>query len=242
MRSRILTSLFMLAVPVLLTEPRSALAMVIFEVEHTCPIDGTKFTAPTAMSGTSFGTRLDLRKIGPIASPWLMVTCPGNGFPLFEDEFSAAEIATLKAFAATDEYKALVSGHEVYYVVARLQRLLGRSRENIAFSLLSASWQAEDKDDPRALAYLDEALPLFDVEAEQPAPSDDASQAATLRFLTIELRRRLGRFEEAGTLLEKHRAALAAVVPTEFMALEGKLIGEKVSTPATPGERRKAEP
>lgn len=233
MRARILGSLVALSfysLSLLHAVPAAALTFV--EVDYTCPITGEKFTAPTMASGTSFGSRLDFRKVGPIASPWPMVTCPSNGFPLFQEEFKTEQIETLKAFAATPEYKALVASHPVYYLVARLQRLLGYATEDIAFSLLYASWQAE-ANEQKALGYLEEALPLFQ-EVLEKQPPVDVRNVASLRFLTVELHRRLGRFEQAAALLEKYRAELEPVVPPDFMALETKLIQQRVSAPATP--------
>lgn len=216
--------------------PMPAHALVIMDVEHTCPLNGEKFTAPTALSGTSFGRRLDLREIGPIASPWPMPTCPGSGFPLFEDEFTDAELAKLKAFVATADYRQLIESNTTYYVVARLQALLGQPPMNIAFSLLAACWEAEG-DSTRYARYLDETLVAF----HQVLPSlepDQHRQRARVHFLTVELNRQLGRFDIAADLLRAAPASLPDHVPAEFIALEQKLIAEKNATPAAPGQDR----
>lgn len=241
MRARILGSLVALSFYSLsLLHAGPAAALTFVKVDYTCPITGEKFTAPTMASGTSFGSRLDFRKVGPIASPWPMVTCPSNGFPLFQEEFKTEQIETLKVFAATPEYRALVASHPVYYLVARLQRLLGYTTEDIAFSLLYASWQAEENEQ-KALGYLEEALPLFQEVLEKQPPAD-AGDATSLRFLIVELHRRLGRFDQAAALLETHRAEITAVMPPSFMELETRLIQQRVSAVAAPERPKNGTP
>jgi len=46
------------------------------EIEMKCPLDGTTFKAWQDFSGTSFGNRLDLKTLGPTASPWSLAQCP----------------------------------------------------------------------------------------------------------------------------------------------------------------------
>ena len=50
------------------------------------------FSAQEMGSGTSFGHFLDGRLHGAIQSPWPLVSCPGNGFVIYKDDYSADEI------------------------------------------------------------------------------------------------------------------------------------------------------
>ena len=69
-----------------------------------CPIEGTRFEAAQDMSGTSMGSRLDLKKRGPIAQPWSLAQCPKCGFVLYQDKFTAAEIARLKPIVLSESF------------------------------------------------------------------------------------------------------------------------------------------
>jgi len=44
-------------------------AHTLGNVDYVCPLDGTKFTAITDFSGTTFGKRLDLKPLGPTPAP-----------------------------------------------------------------------------------------------------------------------------------------------------------------------------
>lgn len=213
--------------------PGRAEASVSADMPHICPLNGERFMAMVPESASFVITRLDFRQVGSAVSPWPMVTCPGNGFPLFEKTFSPEELAKLKAFAETAEYQTLRKDHPVYYLVARLQRLLNRPLDYIATSMVYASWQSEP-DEQRARTYLAEALPLFQEFLEQSPPAD-AKSAAKLRFLTVELHRRLGWFEQAAALLQQHRDQIATVIPPAYMDLEALLIRQQKSAPAAPG-------
>jgi hypothetical protein len=214
-----------------------ALASTIRDAEFICPLTGEKFTARIAGSGTSFGSRLDLRPVGPIASPWPLAKCPDSGFPLFERAFSDDVLAKIKAFVATPEYKALRADHADYYVVARLQARLGYDPQKIAFSVLAASWEAESANSPQLPAYLQEARQRFSDVAAGLDHSDKLWPMAY--FLSVELARRLGMFEEAGRLLAAERANLTPGVPEPILALEEELIRQRETKPDSPAGRRR---
>src|SRR5688572_10053646 len=121
----------------LITALLVVLAHTSGKVEKTCPLDGTKFTATVDFSGTSFGRQLDLRPVGPTPAPWAIPVCPKDHFPLFKREFSAAEIAALKAFVKTPEYQAL-SRETSYYLTAKVMQHLEAPALDVAHTLLKA--------------------------------------------------------------------------------------------------------
>jgi hypothetical protein len=61
------------------------------------------------MSGTSFGKRLDLRAIGPTASPWSLPVCPKDHFVLFKQKFSPEELADLRSFVNSEPYQTVTA-------------------------------------------------------------------------------------------------------------------------------------
>ena len=181
----------------------------------TCPIDGKTFTARVPLSGTSFGMRLDTRRIGPIASPWPMPVCPGSGFPLYKRRFSEAEAARLKAIVATPAYKAVRAGNTNYYVAAWVRAKLGAKPYRLALYYLRASWEAERGDPARHRRYLNITLNHFRGHLKGTDLKSRRDQAASIFAANLE--RRLGRFDAARTrirVLLPHlkKAALRQVV------------------------------
>src|SRR5690606_22975357 len=83
----------------------AAAALTVFPMEHTCPLGGVRFARDTVMSGTAFGHDLGGRRLGPIAQPWPLVECPGNGFPIPRHDFSKAEVGQLAPLIASDAYQ-----------------------------------------------------------------------------------------------------------------------------------------
>ena len=69
------------------------------------------------MSGTAFGTALDLMQVGPIQSPWPLAVCPTNGFVFFKDKFDTKELERLRPIILSPEYQAL-KGEAAYYRAA----------------------------------------------------------------------------------------------------------------------------
>ncbi len=181
--------------------PAHALTMGV--KEFTCPIDGKKFKANVAASGTSFGMRLDMKRIGPIAQPWPMPACPGSGFPLYKRKFSDAEIKKFKALVATPAYKAAAKGNTTYFVAAWVQEKMGAKPHRLALYYLRATWEAERGDKARHRKYLETTLRYFDAHLKGSDLKGRRNQTAALLAANIE--RRLGRFDAA----QKRLKALA---------------------------------
>ena len=182
-------------VAAVVTATLPAQAMTMGMREYTCPINGRKFKASVAMSGTSFGMRLDTRRIGPIASPWTMPVCPGSGFPLYKRTFSKEERATLRKLVATPEYAAVRRANTTYFLAAWVQERLGANGFRVALYYLRATWQAEGSDTARHRRYLETTLRALDAHLKGAKLKKRQTHFAIL--LAANTERRLGRFDAA---------------------------------------------
>lgn len=173
--------------------PPSATAMTFAEQSFVCPIDGQTFSTRVMSSGTSFGSYFDTQRFGPIASPAPLPMCPGNGFIVIDDslDYSDVELAKLRAFVASDDYRGWVANDTPYYRLAKQMAWSGESPDRIAGVLLQATWEAGGKRYPR---YAAEALEAMQQRAAREAGSDRVYHT---RMLIGELQRRLGRFDQA---------------------------------------------
>lgn len=115
------------------------------EREVTCPIGGEVFTVIRTRSCSSFGQRsMSFRPLTSCDFITRLPVCPGNGLPMYK-EFSAAELADLTAFLATDTYVQLrpLSPHLRAYA---LESHLGKADTKISFGLILAALWYESKD------------------------------------------------------------------------------------------------
>jgi hypothetical protein len=193
---------FLVVLPLALAASGAASAMTMAEREVTCPLTGEKFKTHVIASYTQFGVRLDMRPYGAMMAPAPIPKCPGSGFPVFRENFSGAELTTLRALVETAEYKAARAAHTDYYMVVWIERRLGVAVEpwRLALTLLRAAWQAEGGDPARLAAYRAEARDAFDAAAaEAGAP---AERKLTAQLLAAEMDRLLGRFDKALARLE----------------------------------------
>jgi len=186
----------------LMLPAQPAAALRIIDASLVCPIDGQPFKARIAASGTSFGRYFDGQDYGPIASPWPLPVCPGNGFVVFDQErrYSEGELTRLREFVASAAYRGWIADDTPYYRLARQQALLGESEDSIAQILLAATWEAGPRRYPR---YAEEALAAWQKRAAREAGSE---RVYDTRMLVGELQRRLGRFDEARATFEALRA------------------------------------
>lgn len=208
----------------LLALPLAANALYLQLTEVTCPIDGTKFQYSRVISGSSFGTYLDLQPFGMVAAPAPLAKCPGNGFVMYKDKFSDEEIARLKTYVNSAEYQALQKAHKPYYLAAQLQRVANESPRLIAAALLRATWQAWGEDYTR---YATEALEAYREGLALPAA--DAQQWFADQLIAGELERRLGKFDDAKTrfgALTRH-AEIDRGIHRDIVELQLKLIDAK---------------
>jgi hypothetical protein len=117
---------------------QQAPAMMVDEVEMTCPYDGNRFTATLQISGTAFDRGLDFRLLGAIQSPSPLAVCPTNGFVFFKEQYSEEELERLRPLILSDEYRALKS-ETPYYRAAWMLERTGASPVQVSFTLLHAT-------------------------------------------------------------------------------------------------------
>jgi hypothetical protein len=184
-------------------------ALTLYEMELTCPIDGQKFRTSMVASYTSRGVRLDLKPLGTDVAPYPYPVCPGNGFVIYQSEFSDAELAAIRSIVAGDEFKAYRREHTDHAVVAHVKQRLGADDFDVASSFLLASWEAE-RDRPQLVEqYRALALEKFDAARERGQLDEDDWWTAAV--MGAELTRLAGDFAAAeARLRDLPRGELAA--------------------------------
>jgi hypothetical protein len=188
-------------------------------VEYTCPIDGQKFQSMTPMSGTSFGARLDGRRIGPIAVPYPYPVCPGNGFVLYRaaDKIDADYTAKAKALVATDEYRRIRDSESKYALAAWIAERLGEEPAVIIGLLREAAWDAEGTD--RHARYL--RATAAKLRTWQASPGEHNDPWLYRLVLLAELLRQAGDYNDArGVLNDTPREPLGTYVE-KYPVLKG---------------------
>ncbi len=181
------------ALGLVLALPIMANAMTMQDTEFVCPIGKEAFHAQQAVSGTVFGRELDLRPYGAIAAPAPLPKCPSNGFVMFSHHLSDANLAKLTAYVNSPEYAALKDKHTNYYLAAQLQRKLDRAADEVAYTLLQATWEAQGE--AQYKQYAAETLAALEALLAQPDANPD--NILTFQLVAGELERRLGKFDAA---------------------------------------------
>lgn len=189
-----------LAIP-LATLTSAASARTDRMVEYTCPIDGQKFSAMTPMSGTSFGARLDGRRIGPIAVPYPYPACPGNGFVLYRDstKLDADYVAKAKALVETEDYRRVRASESKHFLAAWIAERMGEELPVIFGLLRDAAWDAEGFNDKHTTYLRAAAVKL---RAWQAARNDHDEGWLYRQVLLAELLRQAGDFDAARRVLD----------------------------------------
>lgn len=191
-----------------------ASALTFSEEQFICPLDGSISTRIVVMSYTVMDQRLDLRPVGALMSPPPVPVCNSNGFVLYQEEFSEAELAQLRAIVDSDEFRAMREANSDWFIAAWLAEQMGRPTAETHWMYLYASWEVEDSDPALNRNYLSLALDRF-VLAERVA-QPDSDDWWTARLLQIELKRRLEQFSEAEALLDETEAG---AVPEGYRSL-----------------------
>lgn len=204
-------------------------AMTMGEREFVCPIDGKKFMALTAFSGTQFGMGLDLKPLGPTPAPWPLPKCPGNGFVLYKKEFSTEELDRLKSYVKGGDYQSMAKIHTNYFLAAKLKAAMGEPVSSVAITLLRATWEARSLEEYQT--YASAALATY--EQILSAIPQDLDEKLTATLVAGELERRLGLFEKSRTrfLGIPNRTALRSPM-NEIVQLQLVLIEKMNSEPA----------
>ena len=162
-------------------------------VPRICPIDGKKFQYLAPNAPPSRELHLDMKPLDSTA-PWPHPKCPGNGFVLYKRDFTDEELARLRGYVLSSEYRSLSEKHPTRYLEAVLRKRLGESPYAVAWSLVQASWEAYS-DPMRYQQYAEEALAIYDAIPLQALP--DIRHRILKRMISGELARRLGLFESA---------------------------------------------
>lgn len=246
--------------------PLTARASIVKMMPFTCPIGGETFSSLAQLSGYQMGSFLDLKPYGMLSAPSPLPRCPSNGLVMYKYKFTQEELARLEGYVLSEEYQDLRKIHTNYYLVSRLKKYLGAPQlglshlqNEIAFTLLQATWEAKPGEQYRQYAL--EALDIYKSMLQSRYPDGPRRVAAPktsravnrwaapgvqrietpdentlwLRYQLVagELERRLGRFEEAKARFAE-LAKLAEIVKGDdrgVVELQMQLIGDKNSWP-----------
>jgi hypothetical protein len=213
--------------------PQLASATRARPMSFTCPLGGAKYEAIGGIrrGRTPSGVRLDARPLGRYVLASGPHQCE-NGFVIYKDKFSAAELAKLKPIVRSAEYQKLAKEHATNFLAAYLMQRMGASREELTSRYLRASWQAEGQwpppDEDETLSAKDAALVQTYREAalrgieESLAKGRIKPKAWWINTIcAADLERLLGRFD----LVEK-RLASAAPGNTQPSAFEAAMISQ----------------
>lgn len=214
----------------------AALASERAEVSLTCPLDGTEFKAVQDFSGYAEGQRLDLKKLGPISQPPALARCPECSFPIFSKYLDDALAARIRAILASERFRTEARPATPWFALGILREELRADAFEIGWTYLNASWEAEEwNTDAKAYARAAErALTWFERAAtalrDEPARRKDRIVAL---YLTVELSRRLGRFDEAQQKLARIEDLADDALPwlASAKAAQARLIAARDAAP-----------
>lgn len=170
-------------------------------VETTCPLDNQKFQIFSTFSSSVMGTRLDFKVLSSAYVTRLPV-CPSSGFPMYKKDFSEDELASLRDYVRTEEYRELRSQHSNYYMAFHFFRRDGADTWTLAWVLLNASWETERKKRKIQLhrRYLALTVQWFDKFLEEHPTRD--SEWWKAQVVAGDLERQLKKFDVTRQRLE----------------------------------------
>ncbi len=216
-----------------LIQPITSLAHTGEIQNFTCPICDEEFKAEQDLSGTALDTRLDFKQIGPIAQPWKLPQCPKCKFVIYDENLSPEKIKELKTFVYSDKYTQIDHKNTPYFYFSQIQLFNKEEPFDVAFILLSASWEAEE--DPELYEkYVKMTIASFK-SAQESLRKDNSMEEEyfVAIYLQIELNRRLSDFDKSIELARKLLKSDTGVVPRLYKAvdLQIKLCEAKDSGP-----------
>lgn len=164
----------------------------------TCPIGGEAFTAQTTAVVSTMGMRPDFKPYATAQTPNI-ITCPSNGFPLFQSIFSAAEIAQLAPLVASEEFQQMRKTENAHYLGWWLARSINAPRIDQFDRLTVASWQEDDNPAQKAryqkmAAELGEKITKAEVTAKR---------YFWVKALVANFYRELGEHQKSNSFLEQ---------------------------------------
>jgi hypothetical protein len=175
-------------------------ALTTYESTAICPIDGKEFTATMVASSYQSGMRLDSRPLGALIAPYPYPVCPGNGFVMYQDEFSEDQLRAIRAIVLSDDYQRLRNEHTNYYMVAYVKERLEGNDYDLGDMYLRASWEAEIERPSLVQQYQALAIAKYDAFVKR-----DSTRSKDWWFATVvaaELDRLLGHFDAVEARLD----------------------------------------
>ncbi len=167
----------------------------LYEKEKTCPIGGGSYQALILGTHSTFGQYLDFTKVSYLPFPIPVPVCPDNGFVDFQKEYTPEELKDLKATLESEEYKALIGKHTSWYLLARLIEMSEFDGFDQWWLDNRAAAEASTCQLDTYNSYAEIALKSSDAALNQTSP--DEKDFWAIKLNSINLLRRLGRFEEA---------------------------------------------
>lgn len=160
------------------------------EEDFVCPLDQRPFTQNISVSTRANGLMLDMKPYGQEVDLWPLPECPGNGFVLYKENFSTAELQSLKSLVKQARFSQQPLYYRAYLMARQVQEpLLLQIR-----LLQQASWQTSGQYQQELLQLLEQLL----------ANTAVLSEHAHLKYLLLkaECERRLGQFAAAQRSIE----------------------------------------
>lgn len=195
-----------------------ARATTFFPQSFTCPVGGERFESPVMASNSTFGQRPDGKPYSPMpVAP--IVECPGNGLLLYQEKFSNEEVRKVKPLIASADYQAMRARETQYYRLWWLRKQMGDTPEDLAFTLLVASWET-DGDAPRKARYQQ----AFVDAVRELGTGTPARDRFRLDLRAANALRELGAFDAAGQMLDRLAAEAASVEDADERSASSRLI------------------
>ena len=159
------------------------------EEDFICPAGGKAFTQILPDTGKAMGYMLDMQPYGAVVSPLPLPICPDNGFVIYKDKFSAAEVNALLPLLEDSGFQKQPVHYRAFLMMQHLQEPLPRQLRMPQ----EASWNGPDSYRQQALALLEQIL-----------RDDKLSVRARLDYLLLkaEFERRIGQFDQASATLQ----------------------------------------
>lgn len=170
-----------------------AAASTLAPVTTRCPVGGKRFTYIGYASYSTWGALPDGQPVGSAPFPIPIPSCPDNGLVLY-DTFDAATAKRLAPIVRGEEYQRLRRTETSYYLAYWLRTQLGETGPAPLWTLLAATWEAKNADDPtRATRYAETFIAKVAALPEDPA----SIELVALRARAANALRELGRFADA---------------------------------------------
>ena len=182
-----------------------------------CPLGGKIFSFRMDRFSTAKGIALDMQPYGAEDLPWPLPQCPDNGFVLYKQKFSPAEVRRLRPLV-----KQLGFASKPVYARAFLMARALNEPLLLQLRLLQvAAWRGGDR-------YRQQALPVL-ARLLKERTQTERSQLDYL-LLQAEYQRRLGRFAHAQQSVDMAAMAVPEVLEPLMPVLECQktLIARKI--------------